>query len=169
MLLTGNLEKCWQLSSAASRVCVALGGQHLASLASSNTESESRYVRYDICLTYMLDKALSMSLNRAASLPDMKLNVSQLIWSDPAKPFTGLVTIYLELNQVQDAIIRPMRNREEPQKRIERVQCLQRKMWEIQTRINEVRACGRFEIEETANNNNKSRLNLNPRIAPTRI
>lgn len=49
MLLSGKLEKCWQLSAAASRVCLALGTTHIAtSLMTGTTESEEN--KYAIAL-----------------------------------------------------------------------------------------------------------------------
>lgn len=142
MLLTGRLEKCWQLSTAVSRVCIALGGQYFANLASLSNAEDSSAARYGLALCFMFDKSLSMSMNRASALPDMKLNPSALMKSDPNRPHTALLNIYLELAVVQDGIVRGQRfwavsNR--ASHLLDLVQSLQQKMWKIRENIELVR------------------------------
>ena len=139
MLLTGRLEKCWQLTASVSRVCVALGGRYLASLAAASSADESLEVRYSLALCYMFDKALSMSMNRPSFLPDMNLNASMLVPSDASRPCTALVHIFLELSQVQDYIVRDMRPRKDQKDLLNKVQILQHKMWKIRDKMRQVR------------------------------
>ncbi|KAF0331844.1 C6 transcription factor [Colletotrichum asianum] len=57
MLLSGKLEKCWQLSTAACRICMALGGLQLISAPSDKFASEeARYAH-----TYLLHMYLRLA------------------------------------------------------------------------------------------------------------
>jgi hypothetical protein len=136
--LTGRLEQCWQLSVAATRVCIALGGQYIARIASDLGAINSREIRYCLCLCYMFDKALSMSMNRPSSFPDMKINIAMLVPMDATRPFTTIVNIFLELAQVQDTIIRDMRSQDDSKKRANGVLELQNRMWGIRSKIVDV-------------------------------
>ena len=137
-MLTGRLQNCWHLSSAASRTCVALGGRYFASLASGPSTDEAMEARYCLTLCYMFDKSLSLSMNRASCLPDMELDVFMLVPATPDRPFTALINIFLELAQVQDGIVRDTKTRGSSNVRLERIQALQQKMWQIRDRMQEV-------------------------------
>jgi hypothetical protein len=138
---SGNLEKCWQLSTAASYVCVALGGRYLASLSTGPAVDEAVEACHTLCMCYILDKSLSMSLGRPSSLPEMELHTSSLLPNLYETPGTLVIAAYLEFARVQDAII--LESRRKPQsdyheKRVERLRQLQQDMRQIRIKTKEV-------------------------------
>ncbi|KAF4488354.1 hypothetical protein CGGC5_v004317 [Colletotrichum fructicola Nara gc5] len=137
MLLSGKLEKCWQLSTAACRTCMALGGPQLISSPSDKFGSEE--ARYGLSLCYMFDKALALSMNRTACLPDMNLDTTDLLGPDPAKPHTYLLHVYLRLAEIQNEIVHGSRERSNSKDMLSRVQCMQQEMWKIKETIREFR------------------------------
>ncbi|KAH9233267.1 hypothetical protein K456DRAFT_1838298, partial [Colletotrichum gloeosporioides 23] len=137
MLLSGKLEKCWQLSTAACRICMALGGLQLISAPSDKFGSEE--ARYGLSLCYMFDKALALSMNRTACLPDMNIDPTELLGPDPAKPHTYLLHVYLRLAEIQNEIVHGSRERNNSKNMLSRVQGMQQEMWKIKETIREFR------------------------------
>ncbi|KAM0328791.1 hypothetical protein ACHAQA_005205 [Verticillium albo-atrum] len=140
MIHTGRLEKCWNLSSAASRVCVALGGGYFTNLANTANTEESTAARYCLTLCFMFDKSLSLTMNRVSSLPDINLNVAMVTPFDPSRPYTALPDVYLEFALVQDEIIKGRQRRGEVNRQLDLVQNLQQKMWPIGEKIRHFRS-----------------------------
>ncbi|KAK7423841.1 hypothetical protein QQZ08_008885 [Neonectria magnoliae] len=138
--LLSGLDKCWNLIATVSKVCIALGGQRLANLATTSSD-ESLETRYSLSLCYMFDKALAMSMNRAPCLPDMEINAEQLVPTTRSNPNTALYYIFLQLAQVQDQLLRDMRHQgDASQDVLERMQKVQQTMWRIQDKMRHFRA-----------------------------
>lgn len=135
----GQPNQCWALNAAACRVCVALGGRFLANIASNESSWD---VRGSICWCYILDKALSMNLSRPACLPEMNLNAAVLAPLDPTRPFSAIISILLDLSNIQDSILLEMRSRpgkkDPDQKRAANIEILERRMRQIRSKMNEV-------------------------------
>lgn len=138
MLLAGRLDKCWNLSAAACGVYIALGGQYLADLASKDNHEEAMEIRYCLSLSYMFDKAISMSIDRAPCLPEMDLDLVLLMPNDLSRPFTALVNTFMEIAKVQEQILRSMGTQATSSVRVEKIQELQRMMWQIGGKMKEV-------------------------------
>lgn len=137
MLLSGKLEKCWQLSTTASRVCMALGGAGMIDPQTMGA-NELQETRYTISICYMFDKALALSMNRSTFLQDLEINPAELVPSDPKRPYTSLIHVFLQLAEVQDSITYSQRKRTSSKDLIDTVQSLQNKMWKIKDTIREV-------------------------------
>ncbi|KAM0280071.1 hypothetical protein ACHAQH_004267 [Verticillium albo-atrum] len=140
MIHTGRVEKSWNLSSAASRVCVALGGRYFTNLATTANTAESTAARYCLTLCFMFDKSLSLTMNRVSALPDINLNVSMVTPFDPSRPYTALPDVYLEFALVQHEIIKGRQRRAEVNRQMDLVQSLQQKMWPIGEKIRHFRS-----------------------------
>jgi hypothetical protein len=138
MLLKGRIEQCWNLSTAASRTCLALSGKHLSDLASRDDESAAHEARYCFCLSYMFDKALSMSLDRLPSLPSTVPGMSLFVPNSPTRPFTVLLNVFIEFAKVQDNLVRNVKSQTVSTIRLKHIQELQGIMWQIRTTIQEV-------------------------------
>ncbi|KAF3005243.1 hypothetical protein E8E14_004419 [Neopestalotiopsis sp. 37M] len=140
MLLKGRIEQCWNLSTAASRTCLALSGKHLSDLASRDDESAAHEARYCFCLSYMFDKALSMSMDRLPSLPSTVPGMSLSVPNSPTKPFTVLLNVFIEFAKVQDYLVRNVKSQTVSIIRLKHIQELQGIMWQIRTTIQEQRS-----------------------------
>jgi hypothetical protein len=138
MIHTGRTEKCYQLSCAASRTCVALGGRSYASFVSRLKKDDAVAARYCLTLCILYDKSLSLAMNRPSCLPDINLDASIVTPLDPARPFTAIAHIYLELALVQDGIIRGQTGMTEPRDMLDLVKTLQQKMWHVREKIRQV-------------------------------
>ncbi|EGY23616.1 uncharacterized protein VDAG_05054 [Verticillium dahliae VdLs.17] len=140
MIHTGRVEKSWNLSSAASRVCVALGGRYFTNLATTANSAEATAARYCLTLCFMFDKSLSLTMNRVSALPDINLNVAMVTPFDPSRPYTALPDVYLEFALVSDEIIKGRQRRPEVNRQMDVVQSLQQKMWPIGEKIRHFRS-----------------------------
>ncbi|KAG7107739.1 hypothetical protein HYQ44_013009 [Verticillium longisporum] len=140
MIHTGRVEKSWNLSSAASRVCVALGGRYFTNLATTANSAEATAARYCLTLCFMFDKSLSLTMNRVSALPDINLNVAMVTPFDPSRPYTALPDVYLEFALISDEIIKGRQRRPEVNRQMDVVQSLQQKMWPIGEKIRHFRS-----------------------------
>jgi hypothetical protein len=141
MIHTGRLEKCYQLSCAASRVLVALGGRSYSSFINTLRKEDVVGAKFCLTLCILYDKSLSLAMNRPSCLPDINLDASVITPLDPNRPFTAIAHIYLELALVQDGIIRGQTGMTEPRNMLDLVKNLQQKMWHIREKIRQVRLC----------------------------
>lgn len=107
--MAGNVEKCAQLTSTACFVCMHLGGQYFAELASDESTQESLEVRHCLGHCYIMDKSLSLSLGRRSFLPEMQVDASVLMPPTPEVPSTLIFNIYIEFARIQDDVAREMR------------------------------------------------------------
>lgn len=139
MLLSGKLEKCWQLCTAASRVCMALGGpRQICSQATG--DHDSREVRHTLSVCFVFDRALALSMNRTTSLPEFHMKPEELSLPDTSRPYyTLIIQVFLHLAEVQGDIVRESKVTVES-RNINAIQGLQNRMWKIKESMVQVRA-----------------------------
>lgn len=138
MLLSGKLEKCWQLCTSASRVCMALGGPRRICSQATN-DHVSREVRHALCICFLLDRALAMSMNRMTSLPEFDMEPEELSPPDASRPcYNLIVQVFLQLAEVQGDIVRESKMNIESRDIIA-VQRLQDRMRKIRDSMTQVR------------------------------
>lgn len=139
MLLTGDLEQCWHLTTAASRTCTALTGAFFVKALSCEDSDDAQEARYCLCLCYMLDKSLCISMNRPPSLPNMNVNIHLLAPIEQGKPFTAMIHISLELAHIQEILGRETRADSKAGPRIQKVNMLLRMMRQVEKKMREAR------------------------------
>ena len=141
--MAGDVDRCSQLSASACLVCAQLGGQYFARLAVSASPEESYEVRHCLGHCYIIDKALSMILQRRSLLPEMDVNTSVLIPPTVAMLSAPILNIYLDFAKVQDSISRNGRVQQLEgggTRSADVVRSLQQRMRSIRDKIHEV--CG---------------------------
>lgn len=134
MLLSGKLEKCWQLCTSASRVCMALGGPRR--ICSQVTDDHIlRDIRHALCICFLFDRALAMSMNRTSALPELDMKPEELSPPDASRPcYNLIVQAFLQIAEVQGNIIQVNID-----SRDIAVQRLQGRMWKIGDSMTQVR------------------------------
>lgn len=112
---------------------------HITPGEGKNRSPESQRV-FNVC--YMLDKALSQSLNRTPSLPDVDWAAPLLGPSMERAPGDYVLEIYLEFGEAQDRISRTTQTSQDSTERLLNAQALQRSMQQTQAKIE--KASSRF-------------------------
>lgn len=134
----GCFERCWLFNSAAARTFIAVREQpstHITPGEGNNGAPEFHRV-FKVC--YMVDKALSQSLNRTPSLPDVEWIAPLLGLSMEKAPDDYVLEIYLELGEAQDRISRTTQTSQGSIERLLNAQALQRSMQQTQAKIEKV-------------------------------
>lgn len=134
----GCFERCWLFNSAAARTFIAIREQssiHITPGEGNNGSPEIQRI-FNVC--YMLDKALSQSLNRTPSLPDVEWIAPLLGPLMEKAPDDYVLGIWLELGEAQDRISRTTQTSQGSVKRLLNAQALQRSMQQTQARIEKV-------------------------------
>lgn len=134
----GCFERCWLFNSAAARTFIAVREQfstHITPGEGNNGAPEFHRV-FKVC--YMVDKALSQSLDRTPSLPDVEWIAPLLGLSMEKAPYDYVLEIYLELGEAQDRISRTTQTSQGSIERLLNAQALQRSMQQTQAKIEKV-------------------------------
>ncbi|KAJ5918386.1 transcriptional regulator family: Fungal Specific TF [Penicillium verhagenii] len=103
MQYLGNMSRCWMLTAFASRVIVALNYHNITSPIPQSEVEEDIHACIYTC--YYFDKTLSLLLLRPPSLPELKVEPSQLIHLDPEVPTTAMIGGIVELANIKSTLL----------------------------------------------------------------
>ncbi|KAJ5692257.1 transcriptional regulator family: Fungal Specific TF [Penicillium macrosclerotiorum] len=111
MQYLGNMSRCWMFTGLASRIIVALNYHNITNTVPRNEIEEDIHACVYTC--YYFDKTLSLLLLRPPSLPELKIDPSQLIHMDPDLPTTPMITGIVEFAHLKNSLVNILLERKE--------------------------------------------------------
>lgn len=103
MQYLGNMSRCWMFTALASRIIVSLNYHNITDPTPRNEVEENIHACVYKC--YYFDKTLSLLLLRPPSLPELKVEASQLIHLDPDLPTAAMITGIVEFSDLKNILV----------------------------------------------------------------
>ncbi|CAI7657542.1 unnamed protein product [Penicillium manginii] len=103
MQYLGNMSRSWMFNALASRIIVALNYHNITDPVPHNETEEEIHACLYTC--YYFDKTLSVLLLRPPSLPDLKVDPTQLIHMDPDLPTTPIIRGIVEFAHIKSTLV----------------------------------------------------------------
>ncbi|CAI7591497.1 unnamed protein product [Penicillium pancosmium] len=103
MQYLGNMSRSWMFNALASRIIVALNYHNITDPVPHNDIEEEIHSCLYTC--YYFDKTLSVLLLRPPSLPDLKVDPTQLIHLDPDLPTTPIIRGIVEFAHIKSTLV----------------------------------------------------------------
>lgn len=103
MQYLGNMSRSWMFNALASRIIVALNYHNITDPEPRNEIEEEIHACVYTC--YYFDKTLSVLLLRPPSLPDLKVNATNLIHLDPDLPTTPMIRGIVEFAHIKSTLV----------------------------------------------------------------
>lgn len=139
------MRRCWELITAACRICTALSGHYTSDVAVERQSEDVFEMQLLFIKCYIYDRALSANMNQPSCSAEIELDPSIL---RTERPSHAMLTIMLQLAGVQDVIVRTTRTwastRQIKVLEIDKIRGLRQQMRQIRHRIEEVCAPGRL-------------------------
>lgn len=103
MQYLGNMSRSWMFNALAARIIVALNYHNITDPVPHNEVEEEIHACLYTC--YYFDKTLSVLLLRPPSLPDLKVDPTQLIHMDPDLPTTPIIRGIVEFAHIKSTLV----------------------------------------------------------------